>query len=331
MARLGILVGEERWSFFHEIYQELGQHHTTTVFKRKFYNVPLLYNKVNATTYFRGLRQMLQQNDLCFFEWASDLLMHSCAMPKMCKVVTRLHSFELFEWAPKVEWNVVDKVILVSEAMRQHFVAKYPQHAHKAVVIFNGRPLDAFRPVARGPFQFNLGMVCSISPIKRVYETILMLPDLLAEGHDARLYIAGEPAGDQRYALAVERLVKELGLQDRVIFDGQVTDMPTWLQKIDIFISNSFWEGQQVALLEAMAAGCYCLSHFWAGADEMVPSANLFLTEAELRQKIVAYVRLAEQEKLQLQMQLRKIACERFDINQTKIQIRQLVDEILSQ
>lgn len=331
MAKLGILVGEERWSFFREIHDELAQHHATTIFQRKLYKVPLFHNKINATVYFRGLRRMLQQNDLCFFEWASDLLMHASKFPKTCKIVTRLHSFELFEWAASIDWDKVDKVILVSEAMRQHFSAYYPQHAHKAVVVFNGRPLDAFRPVSRGPFQFNLGMTCSISPIKRVYETVLMFHGLRAAGHDAKLYIAGEPAGDYRYALAVERLVKQLGLQAHVILEGQVNDMPTWLQKIDLFISNSFWEGQQVALLEAMAAGCYCLSHFWDGAEEMVPTANLFITESELQQKIVAYAALPEREKLHLQTQLRTLACERFDINQTKRQVCQVVEELLHQ
>jgi glycosyltransferase involved in cell wall biosynthesis len=331
MAKLGVLVGEDRWSFFREIHEELTQHYTTTIFQRKSYAVPFFYNKINATLYFRALRRTLQQNDLCFFEWASDLLMHASRMPKTCKVVTRLHSFELFEWAPQINWNFVDRVILVSEFMRQRFVEYYPQHAQKAVVVFNGRPLELFQPVVHGPFQFNLGMVCSISPIKRVYETVLMFHQLQADGYAARLYIAGEPAGDHRYALAVERLVKHLGLQDHIFFEGQISDIPSWLQKIDIFISNSFWEGQQVALLEAMAAGCYCLSHFWAGAEEMLPTANLFVTEAELRQQIVAYAGLPHYEQQQLQAQLRTLACERFDIQQTKVQIRQIVREVLAE
>lgn len=331
MKKVGILVGEERWSFFREIYEDLSQHYNTTVFQRKHYQVPFFHNKINATLYFRSLRQLLIQNDLCFFEWASDLLMHASRMPKTCKIVTRLHSFELFEWAPQIDWQVVDRVILVSEAMRQRFMANYPDHAHKAVVVFNGRPLETFRPLARGPFHFTLGMVGSISPIKRVYETVLMFHTLRSAGHPARLYIAGEPAGDYRYALAVERLVKELGLQDDITFDGQVTDIPAWLQKIDIFISNSFWEGQQVALLEAMAAGCYCLSHFWAGAEEMAPTANLFITEAQLVEKILAYAALPEAEKAVRQGELRRLAAERFDINQTKVQIRQILEEVVTQ
>ncbi len=331
MKKIGILVGEERWSFFREIYTDLTEHYSTTLFQPKRYQAPFFYNKINAMLHVRRLRQLLAQNDLCFFEWASDLLMQASRMPKTCKVVTRLHSFELFAWAPQIEWQVVDRVILVSEAMRQRFIDYYPAHAHKAVVVFNGRSLASFRPLARGPFQWHLGMVGSISPIKRVYEAVLMLHSLRTAGYPARLSIAGEPAGDYRYALAVERLVKELGLQDAIRFDGQVTDIPTWLQKIDIFISNSFWEGQQVALLEAMAAGCYCLSHFWAGAEEMVPPANLFLTERQWQEKIVAYATLSDTEKEAQQSELRRLAAEHFDINRTKCQIRQIIAETMAQ
>lgn len=331
MRKLGIFVGEEQWSFFREIHDDLAQHYITTTFQPKHYQLPLFDRKINALLYARRMRQMLAQNDLCFFEWASDLLMRASYMPKLCKIVTRLHSFELFDWAPRIQWPVVDRVILVSEAMRQRFMEYYPEQAHKTVVVFNGRPLDRFRPVARGPFQFNLGIVGSISPIKRVYESVLLVHSLRAAGHAARLYVAGEPAGDYRYALAVERLVRELGLQDVISFDGQVSDMPSWLQKIDIFISNSFWEGQQVALLEAMAAGCYCLSHFWAGAEEMAPAANLFITEAQLQEKILAYAALPEGKKCEQQAALRQLAVERFDITQTTQQIRQIIAELVTQ
>ncbi|MEI9813645.1 MAG: glycosyltransferase family 4 protein [Acidobacteriota bacterium] len=62
-----------------------------------------------------------------------------------------------------------------------------------------------------------------------------------------------------------------------------------FLSNMDVFISHSFWEGQQVALLEAMASGCYCLSHRWMGVEEVLPEDNLYLMEDELIAKIAAY------------------------------------------
>jgi glycosyltransferase involved in cell wall biosynthesis len=328
VTRLGLVVGEDNWSFFREIAEELEHSYQVEAFQRKHYNTPILSGRLNQWLFQRDLRSIMQRNQICFFEWASELLVQATRLPKTCSIITRLHSFELFDWAPKVNWDAVDRVILVSQAMQEMFCDRYPQQRNKTVVIYNGRSLEKFAPPPEKRFAFNLGMLCYIAPIKRVYETVLMLYSLRQQGADARLFIAGR-AEDPRYTAATYRLVQMLNLQEAVIFEGQVGAPEHWLQKIDVYISNSFWEGQQVALLEAMASGCYCLAHRWAGADEMLPEENLFITEAQLQQQIMAYATLPETEKHQRQQHLRTLAVERFNIARSKEQIRRLIDEQL--
>jgi glycosyltransferase involved in cell wall biosynthesis len=329
LTKLGILVGEDKWLFFREIYADLASHYQTEIYQRRIYTTPLLYGRLNRWAFREGIRAMLRRNDVCFFEWASELLMVASHLPKRCPVITRLHSFELYEWAPRINWDAVDKVILVSRAMERQFRLQYPDHAHKTEVVFNGTSLDKFGPPAEQSRGLNLGMLCSITPIKRVYETVLMLYHLKVRGYDLRLCIAGAPVGDFRYAAAVYRLVDKLKLADSVVFDGYVSDSAKWLQGIDIFISNSLWEGQQVALLEAMATGCYCLSHFWDGAEEVLPSENLYVTERELRDKIVQYCDSSETWRQEQQARMRTRASDRFDIERTKRQIRQVVEKVV--
>jgi glycosyltransferase involved in cell wall biosynthesis len=327
MSRLGVFVGENNWTFFHEIYEDLAQHYSTEIFRRKTYQVPILQGRLNRWAFHHGLRSTLARNDVCFFEWASELLMASSRMPKSCAIATRLHSFELYDWAPKIHWQSVDRIICVSQAMQKRFIALYPDHAPKTAVVYNGRPLDAFQHLARRDFQFNLGMLGSIIPIKRVYDVILMFYTLKQQARQARLFLGGEIIHEPRYAAATCRLVEKLGLQDSVLFDGRV-DPALWLQKIDILISNSYWEGQQVALIEGMASGCYCLCHFWAGAEEMLPPENLYITEAEFCQKILSYAETSAAEKRQCQARLRAIAYDKFDIERIKPQIRQIINEL---
>lgn len=331
MTKLGIFVGENMWTFFHEIYNDLQAHYQTELYKRKIYHTPLLYGRLNRWAARRQLRAMLRRNDVCFFEWASELLMRASHQPKECRIVTRLHSFELYEWAPKINWEVVDKIILVSRAMQRQFMTLYPAYAAKTAVVYNGRSLDTFAPLFPRNFSFRLGMLCHIKPIKRIYEVVLALYELRQRGYDATLSIAGEAqsAGDRRYQAAIYRLVDKLKLREVVTFDGYVNDPPAWLRNIDIFISNSFWEGQQVALLEAMASGCYCLSHHWAGAEEMLPPENLYITEAELLEKIIAYYKMLPVEKQNAQKKLRANACEKFNIERTKAEIRQIIDALV--
>jgi glycosyltransferase involved in cell wall biosynthesis len=326
MRRVGILVGENNWSFFRDIAGDLSQHFQVETYTERTYRAPLMRGRINRWALHNNIRGMLQRNDVCFFEWASDLLMTASHMPKHCKIIARLHSFELYEWAPAINWDVVDRIVFVSEAMRRLFVQARPEQQNKTIVVYNGVALDRFRPSVQHDFQFNLGMLCSIVPIKRVYETILAHYSLLQTGCPAHLHIGGQPAGDGRYAAAVYRLVEQLGIVDSVTFHGQVIDTPAWLQQIDIFLSNSYWEGQQVALLEAMACGCYCLSHAWLGVEEVLPSANIFVTEAELRDKIVAFAAQNEDEQRRNRAEMRSIACQRFDLALTKTSLRQIID-----
>jgi len=330
MKKIGVAVGEEMWTFFREICNDLTQHFEVSVFQKKEYNTPILYGRLNRWSYHQGLKNFLKSNDLCFFEWASEHLMKASQLSIKKPIVTRLHSFEIYDWAPKINWDSVDKVILVSEFMQKRFGELYPRHAHKSVVINNGQPLDIFKPPNQRVYNMTLGMLCAITPVKRIYEIILMLYELRKSGLQVKLRIAGKPKekGDARYPIAIYDLVKKLGLEESVTFNGFVSDAHLWLQNIDILISNSFWEGQQVALIEAMASGCYCLSHIWSGADEMLPPENLFITNSELQQKIMDFYEFSDDEKISCSMHLREIAIEKYDIEQTKTQIRQVIEEV---
>jgi glycosyltransferase involved in cell wall biosynthesis len=65
------------------------------------------------------------------------------------------------------------------------------------------------------------------------------------------LLILGE--GEERGPL--ETLVGELGLKDRVSLPGCVRDPAQILQRVDLFVMSSYYEGSSNALLEAMACG----------------------------------------------------------------------------
>jgi glycosyltransferase involved in cell wall biosynthesis len=329
VTRLGIFVGENNWTFFNEIYEDLSNKYATEVFKRETYNVPLLYGRLNRWAFSRNIRLLLKNNDICFFEWAGELLSFASHLPKTCKIVTRLHSFELYEWAPKINWDNVDKVILVSKAMQQMFADLYPQHSSKTEVIYNGRPLDLFYPSEQRNQSLKIGMLGHISPIKRVYEAILMFNSIIRQGYDFHFHIAGDPADDYRYSVAIHRLVEMLKLQEYVVFDGHQHDASAWLRNIDIFISNSYWEGQQVALLEAMASGCFCISHIWAGADEMLPQNHLFTTEDELALKVIEYFKMSEENRIRDRTIMRNLALEKFNIELTKKKIQQVIEELM--
>lgn len=82
------------------------------------------------------------------------------------------------------------------------------------------------------------------------------------------LYLAGAgSAGLQRQA---QRLVQSLGLQDQVVFLGKVADVPLRLARMQVFVLATHWEGMPLALVEAMAAGCACITSDAPGAREVL-------------------------------------------------------------
>ena len=82
----------------------------------------------------------------------------------------------------------------------------------------------------------------------------------------ARLTIAGN--GPCREALEI--LVRELDLQDRVEFAGVIEDVGTLLSQADLFVSTSLAEGMSNALLEAMSFAVLPVVSDVSGVAEIV-------------------------------------------------------------
>jgi glycosyltransferase involved in cell wall biosynthesis len=324
--RLGV-VNEETWDFLQEIYKHVSNYYKTSLFQRREIRLPFYYTRLNRYLLHQDLLNFMKNQDVVFFEFASELLMIASHLPKASGIVTRLHRYEMYKWVNLINWNAVDKVILVSQAKQKEFVDRFPEQYTKTEVIPVAVPLDKFK-FTNKEFQGDIGILCHLTPRKRVYDLILTFFDLLKVKDDFHLHIGGNdhPVYED-YHESLHSLVKDLGIEDKVTFYGFVAEPWNWYTKIDIFISNSYSEGLQVAPMEAMASGCYPLVHRWRGADELVPEENLYFTNQNLISKILKYRDMPADEKKLARQQIRAIACEKFDIEKTKVRIQAVLEE----
>lgn len=325
MLKLGIAINET-WSFFREIYDYLSEYHQTTLFEPHKVYSPIFRERINRVVYQNQLQSFLKSQDVVFFEWASELLMQASQLPKTAKIVTRLHRYEMYQWADKIQWASIDRVILVSRAKEREFRARFPDHASKVIVIPEAIALQRFEPKFK-PFNGDIGILCHLSPRKRVYELVLTFAEMRRQRQDLHLHIGGgqhPKFGD--YYEALHSLTKKLGLDNHITFYGPVADPQNWYHKVDVFISNSYSEGLQVSPMEAIASGCYCLSHDWDGADELLPTHNIYRTDSELIDKLFQYCDLSQTEKQHQQAQLRNRVIECFNLDQIKGEIRQVIE-----
>ncbi|HET60243.1 MAG TPA: glycosyltransferase, partial [Chloroflexi bacterium] len=285
---------------------------------------------INPLLHRLSLQSFLNRQDVVFFEWVGENLVLASQLPHRAKIIARLHSWELFHHAKRVNWQAVDRLVLVSQAKQRQFNERFPGNEEKIMALPAGKSLDHFSPKPHS-FSGKIAMLGHIIDVKRVYEMVLTLAELHKRGFIFTLHLGGEPKegyNNQRYYASVLSLVEKLGLRKHVFFDGYV-DSAQWLPEMDIFISNSYWEGQQNALIEAMAAGCYSLSHVWDGAEEILPEENLFTTETSLVEKILSYAALSEGEKEERQNQMRAIAIEKYGLQDFIDRYHALIESVI--
>jgi glycosyltransferase involved in cell wall biosynthesis len=126
---------------------------------------------------------------------------------------------------------------------------------------------------ARGAFR--VGFVGSLAQMYKGPDVLLRAAALCrARG----LNIETALAGDGRYAAAMKALAKQLGIEDRTQFLGQLPfgkAVFDFLDSVDLFVMPSYAEGLPRALLEAMARGCPCIGSDVGGIPELLDAAEI--------------------------------------------------------
>jgi glycosyltransferase involved in cell wall biosynthesis len=297
--KLGV-ANKETWIFLEDIFAYLSHQYPTEVFQLPArWPLPLLRDKTSHYMLRRSLKNFIQRQDVVLFEWASELVVEASDLhtAKAAALVVRLHRYEMFEWVERIKWEAISYVILDTEAMRQKLLERTSVAPERAIVLPNAVPLARTSAEYR-PFQGNIGILANLHPRKRIYELILAFYAAQKKWPDLTLHIGGPERPQFRaYYEALHDLVRRLGLNDKVIFYGRIEDRWAWYQQMDIFVSYSYSEGMQVAPIEAAASGCYCLTHWWEGADEIFPRPQISITEAEFVQQVLDYASTTDEQR----------------------------------
>jgi glycosyltransferase involved in cell wall biosynthesis len=151
----------------------------------------------------------------------------------------------------------------------------YKKHGN---LILNGIDTKAFafsqikRDEIRTEFNINdkfvLGHTGRLAEVKNQAFILGLMPEILKKKNNAVLMLIGD--GEDRKTL--EDTAKELGVSDKVIFVGNVTNVQDYLSAMDIFVFPSLYEGLPLSILEVQANGLPCI------ISDTVPP-DVFLTE----------------------------------------------------
>jgi glycosyltransferase involved in cell wall biosynthesis len=147
------------------------------------------------------------------------------------------------------------KIITLSERTRLDIAERFAISLDRIAVVPNAINEQEFYPVADKTAArqalglreegFLFGTVASLHGVKN-HRAILQA---LLRVDGARAVFVGD--GVERPNL--EQLATKLGVADRVLFAGRQRPAAPWFQALDAFVLPSVWEGQPLALLQAVS------------------------------------------------------------------------------
>lgn len=140
----------------------------------------------------------------------------------------------------------VDRYIAVSHAVSDYYQKNKWVPGEKISVIHNTTDHKSVE-FKEKEFSFNIGFLGRLVEQKGVDTLIRSISLLNKKGVSCHLYIGGTgPLMDE-----LQKLTKDLGIQDSVSFLGNVSDKDAFFKMTDIFVLPSRYEGFPLVLLEA--------------------------------------------------------------------------------
>lgn len=185
-----------------------------------------------------------------------------------------------WDWQDGFFLRWADDVIAVSTACAESIRRFYP---HGEIhVIYNGVETAAFdgdrqsfRAILReelrtAPDSKIILSLSNVTPRKGIEFAVQIMSQVLENGIDAHLLIAGEMARERDYLAKIRELIRERRLEDRVHLLGLRTDVPLLLNSADVFLHTANRDPHPRAVIEAMAAGLPVVAFGVDGVAESV-------------------------------------------------------------
>src|SRR6185437_3137638 len=123
------------------------------------------------------------------------------------------------------------------------------------------------------PFILYVGRIQARKNLPRLVEAYARLRK---QGLDAKLVLVGKK--DWQSEQLMEK-IKELGLQDSVVFPGFVPfdDLPIFYNAAEVFVFPSFFEGFGLPVVESMASGVPTITSFGSSLEEVAGDGALLI------------------------------------------------------
>lgn len=203
-------------------------------------------------------------------------------------------------------WEHFNSIFAVTGDARKKFLTVYPEYRERTAVFSNiidqdyikcrAEEMGGFTDKYDGMRILTVGRLAYQKGYDIAVEAMKILKD---SGYYVKWYVLGE--GDQRRSL--EKKIALLGLEKDFVLLGAVDNPYPYYKQTDLYVHAVRFEGQGIAVLEALTLGCavivsdYCSSHEQIGngkygnfcdmtPESIAKSIRILLDDRERREEL---------------------------------------------
>lgn len=149
-----------------------------------------------------------------------------------------------------------NNIVVISDDMKKEAVELFPFLKSKVVKIYNSFDIEDIQIKAKKVNEKDRDLlkqnyilaVGRLEETQKDFTTLIKAYSLIANEVNEKLYILG----DGRHKTQLETLVKELKLENKVIFLGFRKNPYCWMKNANLFVHSSKFEGLPTVLIEAL-------------------------------------------------------------------------------
>lgn len=217
------------------------------------------------------------------FDSPELLLLAKLISPRI-KVIYTVHGMNQYKKLNiirKIYRNIIcDKIVGISECVRSD-LERNGAAKNKTEVVYNGIDLNKYKECNQRHYNETetiVGCVARIMPKVKGQDLLLEAANIIKNrGYSKFKFVfAGGVSESQRKEFQrLEEYVIENELEEIISFIGNVTDVPGFMNSIDICVVPSRTEGFGLTLIEAMAMGVPCVAMDTEGPEELIKKINI--------------------------------------------------------
>ena len=203
-------------------------------------------------------------------------------------------------------FDKIDRIFTVSDEVKKHFLNVYPKYQDKVMVFHNIINQDEIRKKAEegtgveehldGVRLLTVGRLTYQKAYDIAIDAMKMIKD---RGYKVRWYILGE--GSERPAL--EKKVKELGLEKEFLMPGAASNPFPYYKQADIYVHATRFEGKSIAIQEAQTLGCAIVASDCNGnREQIIQDEDGLLCQLDPESIAEAVISLAEDKEKRIRL-----------------------------